>query len=85
MIETDRLILRPWREADRAPFLAMSADPEVMYWLGGVPTLDAANARFERFAGGIAERGFSRFAIERRRTAPSSATRVWPRFRPACR
>ena len=66
MIETDRLILRPWREADRAPFLAMSADPEVMYWLGGVPTPADANARFERFAGGIAKRGFSRFAIERR-------------------
>jgi RimJ/RimL family protein N-acetyltransferase len=45
VIETDRLILRPWREADRAPFLAMSADPEVMYWLGGVPTpTPASNA-----------------------------------------
>jgi RimJ/RimL family protein N-acetyltransferase len=63
MIETDRLILRPWREADRAPFLAMSADPEVMDWLGGVPAPDEAQARFERFAGGIVERGFSRMAV----------------------
>ena len=30
MIETARLILRPWREADRAPFAALNADPEVM-------------------------------------------------------
>jgi len=65
VIQTDRLILRPWREADRAPFLAMSADPEVMVWLGGVPTLEAANQRFERFAGGFAQRGYSRWAIER--------------------
>lgn len=29
-IETDRLILRPWRGADRSAFAAMNADPEVM-------------------------------------------------------
>lgn len=29
-LRTDRLILRPWREADFAPFAAMSADPKVM-------------------------------------------------------
>ncbi len=65
MIETERLILRPWREADRAPFLAMSADPAVMYWLGGVPTPEAANQRFERFADGYSARGYTRWAIER--------------------
>ena len=36
MIETERLILRPWTDADRAPFVAMSADPAVMETLGGV-------------------------------------------------
>ncbi|MCI3133216.1 GNAT family N-acetyltransferase [Phenylobacterium aquaticum] len=35
MIETDRLILRRWRSEDLDPFAAMSADPEVMRWLGG--------------------------------------------------
>jgi RimJ/RimL family protein N-acetyltransferase len=30
MITTPRLLLRPWRDSDRAPFSAMSADPEVM-------------------------------------------------------
>jgi RimJ/RimL family protein N-acetyltransferase len=65
-IDTARLTLRPWREADRRPFLAMSADPEVMNWLGGLPTPEDANARFERFAAGVAEQGFGRFAIERR-------------------
>ncbi len=65
MIDTERLILRPWTEADREPFLAMTADPEVMNWLGGVPTPDAANQRFERFASGFDERGYTRWAIER--------------------
>ena len=36
MIETERLILRPWTDADRAPFIAMSANPAVMETLGGV-------------------------------------------------
>ena len=38
MIETERLILRQWREEDLAPFAAMSRDEEVMRWLGGVLT-----------------------------------------------
>ena len=35
MIETERLILRRWLDRDREPYAAMSADPEVMDWLGG--------------------------------------------------
>jgi len=30
MIETARARLREWRDSDRAPFAAMSADPAVM-------------------------------------------------------
>jgi len=33
MIETERLILRPWRDADREPFWAMACDPRVMAYL----------------------------------------------------
>ena len=29
-LRTDRLLLRHWRDADRAPFAALNADPEVM-------------------------------------------------------
>lgn len=28
-LQTDRLLLRPWEERDRAPFAAINADPEV--------------------------------------------------------
>jgi len=34
VIETPRLVLRDWRDADRVPFAAMLADPEVMRHLG---------------------------------------------------
>jgi ribosomal-protein-alanine N-acetyltransferase len=33
VIETPRMILRPWREEDLAPYAALNADPEVRrYW-----------------------------------------------------
>ena len=38
MPTTERLVLRPWRPSDRAPFAALNADPEVVRFLnGGVP------------------------------------------------
>jgi RimJ/RimL family protein N-acetyltransferase len=63
MIETERLVLRPWAETDRAPFVAMMADPEVAYWLGGVPDNAAADAAFDRILAFIAEHGPSQFVI----------------------
>ncbi|HEX4035096.1 MAG TPA: GNAT family N-acetyltransferase [Solirubrobacteraceae bacterium] len=31
-LETERLLLRPWRAADRPPFAALNADEQVMEW-----------------------------------------------------
>jgi RimJ/RimL family protein N-acetyltransferase len=36
MIETERLVLRDWREADLDPFVRHTNTPAVMRWLGGV-------------------------------------------------
>ena len=41
-LTTERLILRPWVEADFAPFAAMSADPKVMEHFPG--TLSSAES-----------------------------------------
>jgi RimJ/RimL family protein N-acetyltransferase len=41
-IETARLTLRPFAEADRAAFAAIVADPQVAYWLGGARVQDPA-------------------------------------------
>jgi RimJ/RimL family protein N-acetyltransferase len=35
ILRTKRLILRPWRDQDVAPFAALNADPEVMAEMGG--------------------------------------------------
>lgn len=66
MIETERLVLRPWREAHRAPFAAMMADPEVAYWLGGTLTGGESAAHIERMIATLAERGFGILAMERK-------------------
>ncbi len=65
-LETDRLILREWRSADRVPFAAMSQDPEVMRHLGGVIDRAASDAVIDRLCAVQAEQGQTFWAIERR-------------------
>jgi RimJ/RimL family protein N-acetyltransferase len=65
-ITTDRLLLRRWRDADRDPFAALNADPDVMRFFvrpldrdESDRFIDSVEARFE--AGGIGQ-----WAVERR-------------------
>lgn len=64
MIETPRLILRPFREDDRGPFAALNADPRVGEWLGGVIDRAASEALVDRLNAHIAEHGFGFWAAE---------------------
>ena len=66
MIETARLILRPWREADRAPFAALNADPEVMAHFPALLTRQESDASVDREAAHIAAHGRGFMALERR-------------------
>jgi RimJ/RimL family protein N-acetyltransferase len=66
MIETERLILRRWREADRSPYAAMMADPEVGYWLGATLNEAQANAQVDRFMVASPARGPGWLVLERR-------------------
>lgn len=49
-LETERLILRNWRDTDRAPFAAISADSAVMEHIGGVLDRDASDAALARIS-----------------------------------
>ena len=64
-LTTDRLTLRGWREEDLAPYAAITADPEVMRFMGG--TLDAADAwrQMAMFAGHWELRGYGLWVVER--------------------
>ena len=65
MIETARLILRQWRDEDRAPFAAMSADAEVMRFFPGTQTRAESDALIDRCAAHIAVHGWGMWAVER--------------------
>lgn len=66
MIETERLIIRPWTDADRAPFAAMSADPEVMTTLGPLMTREQSDALIDRLIDQQARDGHCFWAVERK-------------------
>ena len=67
MIETERLILRDWREEDIEPFFRHTNTPAVMRWLGGVLTEAAIEKTIrERLMRWQVERGFTFWAVERK-------------------
>jgi RimJ/RimL family protein N-acetyltransferase len=64
-LETPRLLLREWRASDFEAHAAMSADPEVMRFLGG--PLDRAQSwrQMALHAGHWALRGYGHWVVER--------------------
>ena len=66
MIETARLVLRPWEERDRAPFAAINADPEVMRHFPGPLDRAASDAFIDRRLAQRAEDGIAYAAVELR-------------------
>ncbi|MET9383117.1 GNAT family N-acetyltransferase [Streptomyces sp. NPDC002928] len=63
-LRTDRLILRPWRESDLAPWAAMNADPEVREYFPGLLTREQSDSSVARFQAGLDERGWGWWAVE---------------------
>ena len=66
IIETERTIIRQWREADRAAWRAMNADAQVMRFFPKTLSDAESDEAMERYARGIAENGFSFYAVERK-------------------
>jgi ribosomal-protein-alanine N-acetyltransferase len=63
-LRTPRLVLREWRDADREPFAAMSADPEVMAMLLPFPDRAAGDAWIARMRAHCDRYGFCQWAVE---------------------
>lgn len=68
MLTTDRLILRPWRDADRAPFAGMCADPEVMRYFPDLMTRAETDAAIDRQMKAMEQKGYAFWAAELRET-----------------
>ncbi|HEY0303058.1 MAG TPA: GNAT family N-acetyltransferase [Rhizomicrobium sp.] len=66
IIETERLLLRSWREDDRADLARMCADPDVMWDYGQVFTQAESNLRFDRYSDAYRRLGYCRWAVAQR-------------------
>ena len=64
-IETNRLILRPWKASDTLPFAQLNQDHKVTEFLYQPPaTLESAQARIDYFMQHLAKYGFTFWAAE---------------------
>jgi RimJ/RimL family protein N-acetyltransferase len=87
MIETARLTLSAWTEAERAPFARMCADAEVMHDYPAPFTEAEAHERFARHMAAFARDGFGKWAL--RRTSDGEylgicgVSPIWPTLPPA--
>ena len=69
MIETERLLVRPWQDSDRALFAAMGQDEAVRRFLGPPQSRAESDALVDRITQTQAHLGYCLWAIERRADA----------------
>jgi RimJ/RimL family protein N-acetyltransferase len=67
-VETDRLILRQWKNADEDLYAAMNADPVVMEFFPALLTREQSLLHLHSLAAHIDQYGWGLFAIERKDT-----------------
>jgi RimJ/RimL family protein N-acetyltransferase len=63
-LRTERLLLRRWRDDDRAPFAALNADPVVMEHLPAVIAPDESDTFVDRLEVEFDDVGFGLWAVE---------------------
>jgi RimJ/RimL family protein N-acetyltransferase len=64
MIETERLILRSWKDSDLEPFARLNADPQAMEFMLNPLSREESDAWVERMKTHFAGHGFSHYAAE---------------------
>jgi RimJ/RimL family protein N-acetyltransferase len=64
VLRTERLVLRPWCDADLAPFAALNADPLVRAHFPGCLTRAESDAGAARIRAAFEERGYGLWATE---------------------
>lgn len=62
--KTARVRLRSWREADRAPFAALNADPAVMEFFPSLQSRATSDASIDTWQAQFASQGWSNWAAE---------------------
>jgi len=78
-ILTERLRLRRWRDADRAPFAALNADPVVMEHFPSALTTEQSNVFVDRIEATFDEQGLGLWVVEVVETSSVAGyTGLWP-------
>ena len=70
MIHTERLILRPWRETDRAPLAEITSDAETMRFFNMTRDRAQSDAWLDRVRAHFDAYGFGIWAVEAPGVAP---------------
>jgi RimJ/RimL family protein N-acetyltransferase len=68
VLQTPRLLLRPWQESDREPFSRINAGPRLMEFFAAPLSRAESDALIDRIQPHMAQHGFSFFAAELRAT-----------------
>lgn len=63
-LETERLILRSWKDADRKPFAEMNGNRTVMKYFPATLSVVESNAFVDRINAEFEETGFGLYAVE---------------------
>ena len=63
-LRTERLLLRRWRNSDRAPFAALNADPVVMEHFPSTLTREQSDALVDRVETHFDEHGYGLWVVE---------------------
>ena len=63
-LRTARLLMRRWRDADRRPYAAMNADPEVMRYFPATLDRAASDESIDRMEALFERQGFGLWALE---------------------
>ena len=64
VVATERLVLRPFSDRDRAPFFALNTHPDVVASLGSTPSRAESDAMVDHIEAEIARDGWGLWAVE---------------------
>lgn len=68
ILETERLILRTWRDSDLQAMFAINQDPKVMEYFPGLQDREATENMVARINHHFANHGYSLYAVDRKDT-----------------
>ena len=66
MIETERLLMRPWRQEDVTELLRVTNTPAVMEHFGGVQPAETFDTAYQRMRQSLKDDGFCFWLLERK-------------------